>query len=1150
MAVGENRPLRDRRNEIVKTQFNPLIDKVSELSDSVRAGKGDTAENITALEQLYQELYSSQGNLSKLRTEAGTAEPFDPTLVKDLDKLLATTANNIEVVNYDLRQEKKELKNTQGVKPATTTPPDTAAGSIENKTGTVEETPATDAETKNINDAGKSQEAEPGAAAEDTRPAGGPSQDDAFGNSSKVKLGAGVIQAQGASNTEVVDPKKIVLTKDRRPRIIPTPNQLGQFSSYTYNISLHMLSKEDFNAMGSDPDKGWKPSKTLIGGAGRYGDQNSGYFRDKNFEDDFYFDNFKMTTIIGSTAGNQGTNAVELSWTLIEPYGITLIDRLIDCCKDPAVDGKNYLEAPYLIEINFYGYNDEGVPIHLIGQRKFIPIKLLSCGIKASIRGAEYSITAVPYAHSGFTESIAATPANFEVTAGTLTEFFLNTDENGTAAAAAAKENQRIESEKKKKEDDEKKDPNKTTNTRKTEKEKSSPTGEDDSVPTYNVRSFVAAYNAWQERLVTNNNATDYNTINVVFDKAITGANNNEGGKIIAEQAQSSKQVAEKDPTNPKDRKNLIKADAGKPTAQPNFKTGKFPVNSGTSVVQVINTMMASSQYIRSQMVDPTKDLQEQANASDKPINWWKVTTSVKLRKFCTQTSKWYMDVTYNVIPYTVYNRTHPNAPKDLPTGWHKEYFYLYTGKNTDIIDFQIEFDSAFYTAVNIDRGKVTAVAGPQPGKDQDENSEQIAKDKKPDRAAGSPIQPNRTEPKGDSPQTTATGNQRKDSKSMATASFAEQQNNGGGADQLSVNLKIFGDPQFIKQDEIYYNPNARRYAEAGTVPGDYVAGPDSSISMDAGEIHVLLSWRTPVDIDEETGGLRENSNYKVSKFSGIYRVLTVESTFSGGKFEQTLSCIRLPDQPQDYDNALGDSSSERKDDLPQLVSGDGSTSYKAVDSNAFNEQQKTLILSALMGNKYPPGETEPNKSVADVDATEEQNEEKDPQSDKLKSAAETGETQEASDYYGQNNENPGQVAPLDQKNSPAPKDPPANAPALRARLTELDDKLIPAAKAKQAEAKAKENAVLEELRAVQAENPIRLANLARARAASQADPSNASLKATLDAEQARVDRAKAAREPYDKKFRDAVAVTDSFADETIKLENEANDIEEQLGTA
>jgi len=34
---------------------------------------------------------------------------------------------------------------------------------------------------------------------------------------------------------------------------------------------------------------------------------------------------------------------------------------------------------------------------------------------------------------------------------------------------------------------------------------------------------------------------------------------------------------------------------------------------------------------------------------------------------------------------------------------------------------------------------------------------------------------------------------------------------------------------------------------------------------------------------------------------SGIYQVLTVDNTFSHGKFEQDIECIRLPDQPQDY---------------------------------------------------------------------------------------------------------------------------------------------------------------------------------------------------------------------------------------------------------
>jgi hypothetical protein len=42
-------------------------------------------------------------------------------------------------------------------------------------------------------------------------------------------------------------------------------------------------------------------------------------------------------------------------------------------------------------------------------------------------------------------------------------------------------------------------------------------------------------------------------------------------------------------------------------------------------------------------------------------------------------------------------------------------------------------------------------------------------------------------------------------------------------------------------------------------------------------------------------------AKYQTSVFSGLYRVLTVESEFKGGQFTQTLDLIRIPNQV-DYD--------------------------------------------------------------------------------------------------------------------------------------------------------------------------------------------------------------------------------------------------------
>jgi hypothetical protein len=77
------------------------------------------------------------------------------------------------------------------------------------------------------------------------------------------------------------------------------------------------------------------------------------------------------------------------------------------------------------------------------------------------------------------------------------------------------------------------------------------------------------------------------------------------------------------------------------------------------------------------------------------------------------------------------------------------------------------------------------------------------------------------------------------------------------------------------------------------------------------------VEFYSPTDRDEYTGLLAYEGRWRRSLFSGIYRILTVESTFSKGKFEQSLDMIRLFNQPE-YDYEIkrdADISKERQAD-------------------------------------------------------------------------------------------------------------------------------------------------------------------------------------------------------------------------------------------
>lgn len=725
-----------------------------------------------------------------------------------------------------------------------------------------------------------------------------------------------------------------------------TPNPLHKYVNYTYGISLHLLTKNEYNNMvkypdGDNPSGSWGPKRTLIASAGKYDTSSNGFMRDDNFREDFFFDDLRMVTIVGLNHASPGTNVIEISFTIIEPYGFTLLDRLIHAVTDSAnptngetdgVDGKNYLEVPYLLQIDFYGYNDIGVSANLREHRKFIPIKLTEMKMKVGVKGAEYNVKAVPYNHIGFMESSAATPANFEVTASTLTEFFksdVNVDD-------MLREKERIEN--------------------------SGDSRETNAKAVYAARSYTSAYNAWMNGLTQNKYQTDNTTISVVFDSKILSSNNGQGGNIIND-SQSTKQAAEVDSTNKNEKINAIMGSAQKATANPNMGASKFNINGGTSVIAVINQIMLASNYVQSQIIDVTKNIEENVEKANRPLDWWKVVPSVQMKKFCTQTGKWTYHITYNVISYTVYNQSHPRAPKAIPNAWFKEYNYIYTGKNDDIIDFQIDFDALFYTAITVQTGKVTKT-NQTLGKDQSDN--RSLDDRKRNDVFGDPltngkgVNPVKIENKNDNIQATNSASTRRDSQSMGAADVAQSVAATSVADMLSVKLKIVGDPMFIKQDDIMDNPIATKYdnLQNGKYTTGYVRPDNATIAMDAGEVHAMIQWKTPIDIDERTGFMDWGNNSKLvtSSISGLYKLLSVESVFSGGKFEQTLEMIRLPNQPND----VVPSNVERKVDksdknyyfaADQIVETTVPTSITTTSMGIRTSTQPDYISGANIGN-------------------------------------------------------------------------------------------------------------------------------------------------------------------------------------------------------
>lgn len=147
-------------------------------------------------------------------------------------------------------------------------------------------------------------------------------------------------------------------------RIDPRPNILDEYASYTYSLTWYVLTPEQFNQMQVQARKNISNWQILVQSAGAPTAPGNGMpGRNEFFSNDYYLDNLVIETAIAGKGTGTAANATELSFTVTEPNGFTLIENLFRAVstlyKKNNLSG-NYIDAVYCICIRFYGYNELG----------------------------------------------------------------------------------------------------------------------------------------------------------------------------------------------------------------------------------------------------------------------------------------------------------------------------------------------------------------------------------------------------------------------------------------------------------------------------------------------------------------------------------------------------------------------------------------------------------------------------------------------------------------------------------------------------------------------------------------------------------------------------------------------------------------------
>ena len=694
---------------------------------------------------------------------------------------------------------------------------------------------------------------------------------------------------------------------DKNKKYAAIPNPLDDYANYTYGMSLHIIPIDTYRKIVNDREYQYTGSgNVLIASAGRRGEN---FKRNANFTQDFYFENLKFTTVIGMNARSRSTNALDVNFTIVEPYGMTLLNRLLAVAD--AIGGKNWGEMPFMLEIDFYGNNDDGTLITPIaGHTKYIPIKIIDCKIKVSTRGAEYQISAIPYSQAAFLEHVASTPVFLEVQAKTIGDFF-SSDGNAGDATTIVSDSARAASDAAHKAEvaaflaagvaGAARQGTKTVDSR-----KATPAA---APKKYKVSSYAAAMNSYQTQLATSAGGAGgkpyqqfADQYTFVFDPEISAMN------ILEPQKNTVGNSA------------ATPADSATVAAGIDTNTQVFNINAGTSLIEVINMVMRNSSFARGQLKedgDKTK--------TNQPIDWYKITPEITLGEFDTIRQSYQRLITYNINKFAFYNTVYPKAEKSLPNSWAKQYFYMFTGKNQAILDFSIDFNIMFYTSMTVDRDKIQKVAvspAAEPATKDDTGAATPT-------STGSTIAPLAIRNVAG----TQAGAGGVAGQSIANASandLAKSIMSHPRGDMINVKLKIAGDPGFIKQDDVYYGAS-----KAPSFSASGILDKTNSLITDAGEIFVLIEFRTPSDIDPDTG-LMDFSSWSTSVFSGLYRVITVENVFDRGQFYQNLDLIRLMDQPA-YDSVVSTpATTTQRDTATTNVTSKSAATVTATDKSSM----------------------------------------------------------------------------------------------------------------------------------------------------------------------------------------------------------------------
>jgi len=615
-------------------------------------------------------------------------------------------------------------------------------------------------------------------------------------------------------------------------------NPLSNFSSSTYHLTLYMVSPDAYNAFVQSGRKNINaktPGAYIIAQSG--GTPNSvPTTRADGFELDFFIDNLKITTVL--PAASPTTTA--LSFSITEPYGFSFITKLNQALNTirsvSTIPGYSTSTATFnptrqffILSVGFRGYDSNGKVMtssDIASQNAlttesgevfdhFYEIIITSLKFKLDGRETRYDISAATLAPT----------TSFGINRGTVAE-----DITVVAEYVADAIGGDIDSDN---------DPpgihGLLTQINDAQKKLAHPPVDVKNQASEAAKPRLAYPNVYKVKWVGSD--TDQETFKKARLKSLADTSkDNSPGVTISDSSGSTEKAAQK--------------------AILNVNVKNVMIRSGTSIITAITQIMKFSSWVEDslkiiQASKPEPD-DETENAitvtASAEYRWFNISSDVEIIGWNDQQNDFAYKITYIIGPYSIpaTATSFSEAPKKY-YGAYKRYDYWLTGKNSEVIKIEQQFDYAYFNTMYMGSG-----------------------------TDGVPNNPN------------------------FKTNVEQQGREGVGTVNVDATITRLRDPNAYTKTKIQILGDPDYLMPDSSQSSGYYTADGYTLNPTGGQPFIEVSYKEAQDYMNSTGTLKVNGNIEFfpypddvrKKLNGAmsYLLVSVVSTFAKGSFTQDLT--------------------------------------------------------------------------------------------------------------------------------------------------------------------------------------------------------------------------------------------------------------------